>query len=108
MERRRRTADQHGVRYQALEPRRRLEHRGQRRARRGIRTDHGPKLIISDKTTLGRGDGSYDVAVGGTGTRTLVFTDLVASTELLGRLGDEGADCLLPSTSPPVCPAATA
>lgn len=36
----------------------------------------------------------YDVRVAGHGTKTLVFTDLVASTELLDRLGDAAADDL--------------
>ena len=69
---------------------------GRRRLRHGdvIRIGH-TALTFHDASAERRGATTISDARSATGTVTLLFTDLVGSTELIDRLGDEAGDRLL-------------
>jgi class 3 adenylate cyclase len=70
--------------------------KGRRRLRHGdvIRIGH-TSLAFNDASGERRGATTISDARSPTGTVTLLFTDLVGSTELMDRLGDEAGDRLL-------------
>jgi class 3 adenylate cyclase len=70
--------------------------RGRRRLRHGDLVRVGStELSFDDATSERRGATTITDAARASGTVTLLFTDVVSSTELIDRLGDEAGDRLL-------------